>query len=184
LKKALEKTGLSFLILFGASASATVFISVDDALKMSFPQCEVKRQTFYLTAEQLNEAKKLSSGEIDSSMVVRYEGQCSGDGSGFAYVDTHRVRTQPESLFVVLGRDHVLKKVEILSFREPTEYIPKAKWYEQFPQHKLDDDLQIKKGITPVTGASLTARATTQAVRRVLAVDQIVGQMVTGLPAK
>lgn len=112
-------------------------------------------------------------------MVIRYESDCEGtpQGSGpLAYVDSHRVRTQQESLLIVLNGDKTVKKIEILSFKEPTEYIPKSKWYGQFQSQKLSDELQIKKNISPVTGASLTARATTQAVRRVLGIDQVISK--------
>ena len=39
---------------------------------------------------------------------------------------------------------------------------------------KLDDDLALKRGIRSVTGATLTARATTEAVRRILALHRVV----------
>ena len=48
-----------------------------------------------------------------------------------------------------------------------------AAWYGQFPGKGLDADLDLKRGIHPVAGASLTARATTAAVRRVLALHRV-----------
>ena len=44
----------------------------------------------------------------------------------------------------------------------------------QYDGEKLDDDLSLKRDIRPVTGATLTARATTEAVRRVLAIHRVV----------
>jgi hypothetical protein len=64
-------------------------------------------------------------------------------------------------------------RIEVISFREPEEYMPRALWYQQFQGKALDRDLQIKRDIRPVTGATLTARATTGAVRRVLALHQV-----------
>ena len=63
-------------------------------------------------------------------------------------------------------------RIEVISFDEPEEYIPRSVWYEQFDGESLDDDLRLARGIDGVTGATLTARATTNAVRRVLAVHQ------------
>ena len=61
----------------------------------------------------------------------------------------------------------------MVSFREPLDYLPREGWYRQFDGEQLDDDLQLKRDIRPVTGATLTARATTEAVRRVLAIHQV-----------
>ena len=38
----------------------------------------------------------------------------------------------------------------------------------------FDDELSMKRGIRAVTGATLTARATTDAARRVLAVHKVI----------
>jgi Na+-translocating ferredoxin:NAD+ oxidoreductase RnfG subunit len=63
-----------------------------------------------------------------------------------------------------------------VTFREPLEYMPRKGWYEQYEGQELDDDLALKRNIRPVTGATLTARATTDAVRRVLALHAVVAE--------
>ena len=66
-----------------------------------------------------------------------------------------------------------IARIEILSFAEPEEYLPRQAWYGQFPGRKLDDELSLRRGIRPVSGATLTARATTEAARRILATHQV-----------
>jgi FMN-binding protein len=73
----------------------------------------------------------------------------------------------------VLSDDGKIRRIEVVAFQEPPEYLPSEKWYEQFGGKSLDPDLRLKKEIHPVTGASLTAQASTDASRRVLAIDQI-----------
>jgi hypothetical protein len=63
----------------------------------------------------------------------------------------------------------------VLAFNEPEDYLPKAAWYGQFAGKKLSGELQLKKAIRPIAGATLTARATTEAVRRVLAIHEAIG---------
>jgi hypothetical protein len=58
----------------------------------------------------------------------------------------------------------------VLSFAEPPDYLPRKGWYEQFAGRELDDELRLDRGIRAVSGATLTATATTAAARRVLAV--------------
>jgi Na+-translocating ferredoxin:NAD+ oxidoreductase RnfG subunit len=74
---------------------------------------------------------------------------------------------------VVVGPDGEVARIEILAFKEPPDYIPRDAWYEQFSGRELGPDLELKRAIRPVTGATLTARATTDAVRRVLALHEV-----------
>jgi hypothetical protein len=74
---------------------------------------------------------------------------------------------------VVVAPDGKVRRVEVVAFGEPLEYLAKKPFYEQFDGRCLDSDLELKRGIRGVTGATLTARATTDAVRRVLAMHQV-----------
>jgi hypothetical protein len=154
-----------------------VLITVEEALELIFPGAITDRQTLFLSDEQLQKIATLSGSELKSSLATRFE--ATGDGGavlGWAYLDTHPVRTLPETLMIVLGADGAVKRVEVVTFREPIEYMPREGWYGQYEGRLLDDDLALKRGIRPVTGATLTARATTEAVRRVLALHQVIAK--------
>jgi hypothetical protein len=110
---------------------------------------------------------------VPSALVNYYAASRGGQPAGTAWFDTHRVRTLPETLMIVVDPQGRVGRIEVLSFREPQDYLPRGAWYEQFRGKALDANLQIKRDIRPVTGATLTARATTDAVRRVLALHQI-----------
>jgi hypothetical protein len=160
-------------MLVPAEAGARVFLTTEEALDLAFPGCQVERGTVFLTEAQQAAAKREAGVEIPGALVYPYEATCDGEPGGTAYFDTHRVRTLPETLMVVVDPDGEVRRVEVLAFREPPEYIPPAKWYGQFPGQKLSDDLRLQGAIRGVTGATLTARATTAAVRRVLAIHRV-----------
>lgn len=160
--------------LAAAPCAAKVFLSVDEALKLAFPGGRVERRTAYLTAEQVKGAQALSGAEVPSALVNYYVATRSGQPAGTAYFDTHRVRTLPETLMIVVDPQGKVGRIEVISFREPEEYMPRGAWYQQFLGKALGPDLQLKRDIRPVTGATLTARATTDAVRRVLALHQVI----------
>jgi hypothetical protein len=166
---------LGLLLLGGAArpAAAKVFLTVEEALKLAFAGCQVARRTAYLTPEQVRHARELAGTEIPSALVTSYVATRGGQPAGTAYFDTHRVRTLPETVMVVVDPQGRVARVEVISFREPEEYLPRGAWYEQFQGEALDRDLQLKRDIRPVTGATLTARATTNAVRRVLALHRV-----------
>lgn len=157
-----------------APAAARVLLTVDEALGLAFPGCDVDRGTVFLTDEQVARASALSGEEVPSALVHPYRATCDGGGGGTAYFDTHRVRTLPETLMIVVGADGAVTRIEVLSFKEPPEYMPRGLWYDQFLGEALSPELALKRDIRQVTGATLTARATTAAVRRVLAIHRVI----------
>lgn len=157
-------------------ASARVFLNVDEALALAFPECTIERKTIYLSDAQLMRARELARVPVESALLTRYEAHCKGQPGGVAYFDAHRVRTEPETLLIVVDPAGKVRRVEILSFDEPADYIPRPPWYAQFQGLELSDELALRRGIRGVAGASLTARATTEAVRRVLALHRVLAE--------
>jgi FMN-binding protein len=164
---------LTLLLGWSGSAWAKVFLSVDEALRLAFPNSKVARRTAFLTPEQVRRARELAGAEVPSALVTYYTATRGGQPAGTAWFDTHRVRTLPETLMIVVDPQGRVGRIEVISFREPEEYLPRGAWYEQFRGKALGPSLQLKRDIRPVTGATLTARATTDAVRRVLALHQV-----------
>jgi hypothetical protein len=172
-------SALAVAVLVSGAAVATVLITVEEALGLAFPDAVTTRETLFLTEQQLARVEKAAGDRPASAMVTRYVAVRDGATVGFAYLDTHRVRTLPETLVVVLEATGEVRRVEIAVFREPLEYVPRRGWYEQFEGEMLSEGLALKRNIRPVTGATLTARATTEAVRRVLAIHTAVASAAT-----
>jgi Na+-translocating ferredoxin:NAD+ oxidoreductase subunit G len=164
---------IAFAISFFAlAAPARVFMTQQQALASAFPSgTTYTRQSVFLTPEQLTAAKKESGLEFADRLVVRY----LGSNGKIAYFDTHRVRTLSETVMVVVTADGRVERIDILSFDEPPEYLPKQRWIDQFKARKLDDDLSLKRAIRPISGASLTGRAIVNASRKILALHKVIG---------
>lgn len=157
-----------------AVAPGQVFLTPDEALKLAFPKCEIERTRVFLTKAQEAEFKKLGKVELESRIVFPYVAKRGGKVVGTAWFDTHRVRSLKETVMFVVDPEHKIERVELLAFGEPTEYIPRAKWYAQFLGKGLGDGIDLRKKIQGVTGATLTATATTNAARRALALQAVV----------
>ena len=155
-------------------ARAGVLLSVEEALRLAFGDATVERESVFLTEEEIAAASDAAGELVVRALVVRYVARRDGAAAGTAYLDVHRVRTLEETLFVAVRPDGTVDRVEVLSFDEPPDYMPRKGWYEQFDGRGLDDDLRLSRGIRAVTGATLTATATTAAARRVLAVHQAI----------
>ena len=167
---------LLFAAMSLAAAQARTFLSVDEALALAFPGCAVERRTVFLTDAQKARAASLAGEEIAGAIVNPYVALKDGRIEGTAYFDAHRVRTLPETLMIVVAPDGTVRRIEVIAFREPEDYLPKGAWYGQFSGQALDPGLSLKGRIRGVTGATLTARATTSAVRRVLAIHRAIGE--------
>jgi hypothetical protein len=159
------------------AAQARVFMTQQQALASAFPPgTKIVRQSVFLTTDQQSSAKKASGVDFKDQLVVRYVGaDANGRVVGYAYFDTHRVRTLPETVMVVVTPEAKVAKIEILSFDEPPEYLPKERWIDQVEGRRLDDDLSLKRAIRPLSGASLSGRAIVNASRKVLAIHGVIG---------
>ena len=168
---------LALLIVGGALSPGTAWSSdlatVDEVLEATFPDAEVHRESVFLTTDQVSAVERSAGDRPHGALVTRFRAERGGATVGWAYLDTHRVRTLPETLVVLVDADGAIIAIEVVAFREPMDYLPPGSWYRQFDGRRLDDDLQLKRGIRPITGATLTARATTTATRRVLAIHDL-----------
>jgi hypothetical protein len=155
------------------TAGARVLLTQEQALRLAFGDAKVERQARFLTDAQLTRARTLAGVPVESALVTRYAATREGRPAGVAYFDTHVVRTLPETVMIVVDPEGKIARIEILSFGEPEEYLPRARWLEQFPGRGLDGELAIRKGVHGITGATLSAQAVTDASRRVLAVHRV-----------
>ncbi len=167
----------------GSGEGGKVFLTVDEALALAFPRCQVERGTLYLSAEEEARARELARAPVESRVVRPYVATRDGALVGTAYFDVHRVRTKNEVLMVVVGPGGELTRIEVCSFAEPLEYLPKPAFYAQFKDRKLDDELDLKRGVRGVAGATLSARSALEASRRALALHAVIaarGRQETG----
>ncbi|MFT5052227.1 MAG: electron transport complex protein RnfG [Chlamydiales bacterium] len=155
---------------------ARVFMTAEEALKLAFPKLAIERGNAFLTDLEQKRVSKLSGNDFDRGVVYPYFAKRDGLVVATAYFDTHRVRTLRETVMIVVTSDQKVERVEVLAFGEPKDYLPRDIWYGQFDDRVLDADLNLKRGIRGVAGATLTARATTAAVRRVLAVHKVLAE--------
>ncbi|MCZ6597813.1 MAG: FMN-binding protein [Planctomycetota bacterium] len=170
------------LTLLGTPAAPTadpgegtgkVFLTVGEALKLAFPKCEIERSTVFLTKDQKRRVEKLAKVDLATRIVFPYVAKRDGKVVGTAWFDTHRVRTLNETVMFVVDPNQRIQRFELLSFAEPQDYIPRGNWYDQLKGRKLDAELNLKRGIKGVTGATLTAKATVKAARRTLALQAV-----------
>lgn len=155
-------------------ADGGVILSEKDALARAFPGQEAKRRVLYLRPEQVRAVEKAARSKLPSAVVTVFETWNGAQCTGRAYLDTHVVRTMPETVLTVLEPDGRLRMALVLAFHEPSDYLPRDRWLETLKGRALDDEMWPGRGVRRVTGATLSAQAMTEAVRRAMALDALV----------
>lgn len=157
-----------------ADLNAKVFYAKEEAIRAAFPEADaIEKQTFFLTDDQKKQVETLARTPLDSKLVTLYIGKRGQKLLGYATIDVHTVRTLPEAILVVLSPEGRVASTLILAFYEPLDYLPNERWLKQFDQARLTPDLRVGGKIAGITGATLTTRAMTESVRKVLALYQV-----------
>jgi hypothetical protein len=157
-------------------ARGEVFHSKTEALALAFPaDVTVRPETAFLTREQLAAVKERSGVEPDSELFTYYVGRRGDDVVGYAVIETHVVRTLPETILAVLTPDGRVDRVVLLAFHEPREYMPPERWLRQFDGRALDGQgWRLGHDIHGISGATLTADAIPRGLRKILLLHDLV----------
>jgi hypothetical protein len=161
------------LLVFWQTVPATVYYSKEEAFELAFGQgAAVESLPVFLTDEQAAAVEKAAQAKLDSKLFTFHVGKRGNQVLGYAAIESHTVRTQPETVLIVLSPQGELSRVEMLAFHEPPEYQPPAKWFEKLYRRPLED-LRLNQGVDAITGATLSSRAAVDGVRKVLAIYRL-----------
>ena len=173
---------LSTLVLLSAAAApaeAAVLTTKEAVLEDAFPGARIERSRSFLSEEEADTIADEAGTPLDSRAVIAWGAFDGETALGTAYLERHRVRTLPESILVLVSPAGEVIRIEVLTFDEPRDYLPPERWLAQFEGRPFGPELQLKRGIRGISGATLSGRAVTEAVRRVLAVHQLLGRRVS-----
>lgn len=153
---------------------AEVYHSRESALRLAFPGANnVEKRELFLSPAQAADVERMAGVKIPSRLVTVYVGTADAGVIGYAFIETHKVRSLPETVLLVVYPDGRAKAVHMLAFHEPPEYAPTERWLGQFAGKPLDQSLSLRGGVDGITGATLTANAITASVRRILAIFRV-----------
>lgn len=174
---------LAGLLLVATSAHAAELATCESALATVFPTAVLERRSMAMSDAEMAHAKELVGEASASRLAIWHEATRDGVVIGRGWLDTHLVRTLPETILVSVDAQGRVLRIDVLTFREPREYLPPVKWLAQFDGKPLSDSLAVKRDIAALGGATLSGRAITNAVRRCLALDTLVRAR-AALPSK
>lgn len=133
----------------------------------------IEQRTVFLSRAQLDSAVARGGAPIQHLRVTYYEGWRQDSLLGRAYLDTHTVRNEHETVLVVLDPGGRTRNVDVLAFHEPEDYLTPPGWLRSLERRPLSRRLRPGDAVDAISGATLSTRAVTTAVRRVLALDSV-----------
>jgi len=161
-------------LYFTVNSSAKDFRAPQQALKDAFPGAIIEVKNIVLSEPQVEAIEKLSGVKLNTRLVSWYIAKRGNSIVGYAYIDTHTVRTHPEVILYTITPEGKIDLIEVLSFSEPLEYMPDEEWLKVFKGKELaPGTLRHRRDIPNITGATITARAITDNARKVLAIWQV-----------
>ena len=163
--------GVCLLILGVAlTASARVVLPLEDFIALLSPGAAAEADTQYLSDAQKSAVEKAAGSALSGKVIHRRKVMAGERLVGWVYLDRHRVRTLPETVAIAIGPDGKVLRTEVLAFSEPQNYKPRSAWLRLFDTKDAKVLPKYKHDIDGMTGATLTGRAVTDAVRRALVV--------------
>ena len=152
---------------------AKTYLTQPQALQIAFSSYQVQRKTLFLTAVQAAQIEQASGIKPDSLIYSYYVARSSTGIAGIAFFDRRIVRSMPVTYMAVVNPSGTISYVDVLSFDEPEDYLPPARWLALYKNHALDKDLAIGRDIPHITGASLTSQAMNDGIRLILAIYKV-----------
>lgn len=169
----LSRLAWAILLALPVRAQAEVILGERAALERAFPGKTPVRHTLYLRPEEVKAVEQEARSRLPSAVVTTFEARGPDGVTGRAVLDTHVVRTMPETVLSVIEPDGRLRMALVLQFGEPPDYLPREGWLKTLEGRSLDGELWPGRAVRRVTGSTLTVQALTEAVRRALAIDRL-----------
>jgi len=153
------------------SVAAAEYLTFDDALKLAFPDSgKVERFRPDVTEEQQQQILLRSHSRAEAKLGGVYVGHSAGTVDGVAYVDHVIGRTEFITWLCVLTPDGVVRRMEVMAYREPYGgEIRDRAFLRQFEGKGPDSVLRASREIANIGGATLSVNALTDRTRFLLA---------------
>lgn len=154
-----------------APASATIYLSVDQAQALMFPGATLQAQFRTLTAAQIQAIEK------DCGVPVPYPTLqvWRASSGGWFILDQVIGKHAPIRYAVALDQHGAVRDVEILEYMESYGgEIRLAAWRRQFRGKRDEDHVDLDRNIRNISGATLSCTHVTDGIRRILATYAVV----------
>lgn len=149
-----------------------VYLQVEEALRLAFPQAErFVTEEVRLTDDQKHHVAALADHPIPEETFTVYKAMRDGRLDGYAVVTEEIGRFHDITFLVAVTPEGTVKRVEVLVYRESRGgEVRQRRFLHQFDGKSLRDPIRLNRDLLNITGATLSVRAMSRGVRKVLGV--------------
>jgi Na+-translocating ferredoxin:NAD+ oxidoreductase RnfG subunit len=150
-----------------------MIISPETALEQTLNADSVIKKSMILTKDQHGQVQKLAKTKLKSKLYRIYIAKKASKTVGIGVLLTQTVRSKSTAVLYIMNPQGVLQAIEIISFREPKEYLPSKRWLTQFKDHKGEHFSSVSGNIDNISGATLSANAIIRAANLAQAIYKV-----------
>jgi Na+-translocating ferredoxin:NAD+ oxidoreductase RnfG subunit len=156
--------------VISTAAYGTTYMTVEQAQAAMFPGAQLTRAFVTLTREQASAIEKKTGVNVRKPEVQVWK---AADGGHFI-VDEAIGKHEFFTIALGLNADSSVKQIEILDYKESYGYeVRNEAWRKQFTGKTSRASLKLGDDIRNISGATLSCRHVTDAVKRLLATYDI-----------
>lgn len=173
---ALASLFLIGLFLPTRGEAATVYLTEEEGLRKIMPEADrFEDDRVDLTVDQLAQVQKLAGRAFREDDYLFRIGKKGDEAVGYATVLEVIGKERPITFLIGIHPDGEIKGVEVLVYRESRgSEVRNPRFMAQFLRKKVDNPLRLGNDIESISGATLSARAAAYAVKKALAIFEVI----------
>ena len=161
---------LAVLLLTFFSLHAGKLITPHEAIVQTYGKnVTIAKKNLQLDKQTLQAVSKQAKTKLKTSKFHAYAISIGKKTVAHALLITQTVRTKSASVLYMIDINGKIRAVEIVAFKEPSEFIPSDTWLMQFKQKSAADPLRLERDIPNISGATMSTRIITDGSRVALA---------------
>lgn len=169
--------GLTAGLLVGPSLGyAVVYLTEEEALKNLIPQARrFRKEEVSLTRVQKERVRELLGNRVREKAYTFWIGEGDGGPEGYAVRLNVVGKERPITFMVAVSPEGKVLGAEVLVYRESQgSEVRSGGFMGQFVGKTLDSPLKLGRDIDAISGATLSSRSTAYAVKKALALMEVV----------
>lgn len=158
-------------------AEANQLIRIEKALQEIFPgETEFVQESLCLSPEEIRHIEQKADivfEDTHASTIIRFTARLNGEVVGYAFEDIVDGKWGPIHYVAGVSLDGRVLGLAVLDYEEIRgRPIAKKRFLKQYLGKTTKDPLRLRKDIDGVTGATISSRAFTDGVRKILFIFQ------------
>ncbi len=161
---------------FALNASAQVFLMPQEAIEKLMPEAttHVTDSSKALTPELKKRLEDLLGRRMEEEKYIFIIGMKEGKASAYSVILNLIGKERPITFMIVINPDGRVRAVEVLVYRESQgSEIRDPRFMRQFEGKTIMSELRAGRDIDAITGATLSSRSATYAVKKALALVDV-----------